>query len=65
MGYAALESGAENVPTFQNVEIGGGRITGTEVTADVYKRQVPGPVYALRHLRRGQDDRIRHGYLRP
>ena len=31
MGYAALESGAENVPTFQNVEIGGGRITGTEV----------------------------------
>ena len=27
MGYAALESGAENVPTFQNVEIGGGRIT--------------------------------------
>ena len=24
MGYAALESGAENVPTFQNVEIGGG-----------------------------------------
>lgn len=34
MGYAALESGAENVPTFQNVEIGGGRITGTEVTAE-------------------------------
>lgn len=32
--YAALESGAENVPTFQNVEIGGGRITGTEVTAE-------------------------------
>ena len=26
MGYAALESGAENVPTFQNVEIGGGRM---------------------------------------
>ena len=24
----------ENVPTFQNVEIGGGRITGTEVTAE-------------------------------
>ena len=34
MGYAALEAGAENVPTFQNVEIGGGRITGTEVTAE-------------------------------
>ena len=34
MGYAALESGAENVPTFQNVEIGGGRITGTEVTVE-------------------------------
>ena len=34
MGYAALEAGAENVPTFQNVEIGGGRITGTEVTEE-------------------------------
>jgi hypothetical protein len=34
MGYAALESGAENVPTFQNIEIGGGRITGTELTAE-------------------------------
>lgn len=34
MGYAALESGAENIPTFQNVEIGGGRITGTEVTVE-------------------------------
>lgn len=34
MGYAALESGAENIPTFQNVEIGGGRITGTEVTEE-------------------------------
>lgn len=34
MGYAALEAGAENVPTFQNVEIGGGRITGTEVNAE-------------------------------
>lgn len=34
MGYAALEPGAENIPTFQGVEIGGGRITGTEVTAE-------------------------------
>lgn len=34
MGYAALEKGAENIPTFSGVEIGGGRITGTEVTAE-------------------------------
>ena len=32
MGYAALEEGAEHVPSFSNVEIGGGRITGTEVS---------------------------------
>lgn len=32
MGHAALEAGAENIPQYQNVEIGGGRITGTEVT---------------------------------
>lgn len=32
MGYAALEEGADFVPTFSNVEIGGGRITGTEVS---------------------------------
>ena len=34
MGHAALEPGAENIPTYQNVEIGGGRITGTEVTPE-------------------------------
>jgi hypothetical protein len=34
MGYAALEKGAENIPAFSNVEIGGGRITGTETTAE-------------------------------
>lgn len=33
MGYSALEEGAQNVPSFRNVEIGGGRITGTEVNA--------------------------------
>lgn len=33
MGYAALEDGASNVPSFSNVEIGGGRITGTETSA--------------------------------
>lgn len=32
MGYAALGEGAEQVPTFTNVEIGGGRITGTETS---------------------------------
>lgn len=34
MGYAALEPGAENVPSFSNVEIGGGRITGTETSEE-------------------------------
>ena len=34
MGYAALEEGAEDVPAFSNVEIGGGRITGTETSRD-------------------------------
>ena len=32
MGYAALGEGAGNVPAFTNVEIGGGRITGTETS---------------------------------
>lgn len=30
MGYAALGPDAEHIPTFSDVEIGGGRITGTE-----------------------------------
>ena len=34
MGHAALEAGAESIPRYQDVEIGGGRITGTEVTAE-------------------------------
>ena len=33
MGYTALGAGAANVPAFSNVEIGGGRITGTETSA--------------------------------
>lgn len=33
MGYTALGAGAANVPTFTDVEIGGGRITGTETSA--------------------------------
>ena len=33
LGYSALEEGAQNVPSFRNVEIGGGRITGTEINA--------------------------------
>lgn len=32
MGYNALEEGAKNIPAFSNVEIGGGRITGTETS---------------------------------
>lgn len=32
MGYNALEEGAKNVPSFSNVEIGGGHITGVETT---------------------------------
>lgn len=34
MGYAALGEGAQNVPTFSNVEIGGGRITGIETSGE-------------------------------
>ena len=33
MGYTALGAGAANVPAFTDVEIGGGRITGTETSA--------------------------------
>jgi len=32
MGYQALEEGAKNIPSFSNVEIGGGHITGTETS---------------------------------
>lgn len=34
MGYAALGEGAEHVPSFTGVEIGGGRITGTEISEE-------------------------------
>ena len=34
MGYAALEEGAQHVPSFIGVEIGGGRITGTEISEE-------------------------------
>lgn len=34
MGYAAMGPGARDVPNYSNVEIGGGRITGTETSAD-------------------------------
>lgn len=34
MGYTALGAGATNVPAFSGVEIGGGRITGTETSAE-------------------------------
>ena len=34
MGYAALGEGAEHVPSFSGVEIGSGRITGTEVSEE-------------------------------
>ena len=32
MGYNTLEEGAKNVPSFSNVEIGGGHITGVETS---------------------------------
>lgn len=32
MGYTALGENADNIPSFSNVEIGGGKITGTEVS---------------------------------
>ena len=34
MGYAALGEGAQHVPSFTGVEIGGGRITGTEISEE-------------------------------
>lgn len=34
MGDNALEPGATGIPNYSNVEIGGGRITGTETTAE-------------------------------
>ena len=34
MGDNALEPGATGIPSYANVEIGGGRITGTETTAE-------------------------------
>ena len=34
MGYTAMGEGAADVPSFSNVEIGGGRITATETSAD-------------------------------
>lgn len=44
LGYAALEEGVANVPQFSNVEIGGGRITGTE-TSEVYPGGVSFGIY--------------------
>ena len=34
MGYTALGEGASDIPSFSDVEIGGGRITATEVTEE-------------------------------
>lgn len=34
MGYTALGEGAADIPTFSNVEIGGGHITGTETSEE-------------------------------
>lgn len=34
MGFTAMEKGAADIPSYSRVEIGGGRISGTEVTAE-------------------------------
>lgn len=34
MGYTVLGEGAADIPSFPNVEIGGGHITGTEISED-------------------------------
>ena len=34
MGFTALGENSKNTPSFSNVEIGGGRITGTEISGD-------------------------------
>lgn len=44
MGYAAMEEGAKNIPKFSNVEIGGGRITGTE-TSDEHPEGIAFAMY--------------------
>ena len=45
LGYAALGEGAENVPTFSNVEIGGGRISGIETSQE----HPTGSAFAMYH----------------
>ncbi len=45
MGYAALSEGAEHVLSFSGVEIGGGRITGTEVSV----RHPEGATFGMYH----------------
>lgn len=59
MGHAALEPGAENIPTYQNVEIGGGRITGTEVTPEHPEGIAFGMYHADQYDRALPDRRIR------
>ena len=44
LGYNALEAGAQNIPSFSNVEIGGGHITGVE-TSDAHPEGIAFGMY--------------------
>ena len=44
LGYNALEEGATNIPSFSNVEIGGGHITGVE-TSDFHPEGISFGMY--------------------
>lgn len=46
MGHTALGAGAQNVPRYSDVEIGGGRITGTEIPAGAKEGRAFGMYHA-------------------
>ena len=49
MGHTALGAGAQNIPRYSNVEIGGGRITGTETLAGSKEGQAFGMYHAAQY----------------
>ena len=49
MGYTALGAGTQNIPRYSDVEIGGGRITGTETLAESKEGQAFGMYHAAQY----------------
>ena len=49
MGHTALGAGAQNIPRYSDVEIGGGRITGTETLAGSKEGQAFGMYHAAQY----------------